>query len=185
MQSQQFVQSVDSLGVAQQWVPVAAFSAAGLNSDPTIFPTGTFVSGVPLTLSILELNAGRPVIGTDSVFQRGRAASRFFSQRVSVAGPTVLWTPSAGNRFVLMGALLSVSGVITGGATLQLDLVDGATVCFSANATCADPLLGDTQIAVDYGEGYQSIAADNTLSLTLAPALNSGSVAATVWGIED
>jgi len=182
----------DFTGANDSWQPVAAFGFAGnpINVDGGQRTRPVFADSAPM--SLLGVAAvGYVNVGADPAqpslnyqLQQTRGARVFNTLRTAVVGPTDIWTPSTGNTFVVMGLLLSVSGVITGTGTLQLELRDNALAFFKANATCADPLTGDTQIAADFGQGFQSAAADNVLRIALTPALDSGQVAVNVWGLE-
>lgn len=154
-------------------------------------PIGVSASGTPVPSSLLNVNAfeivngGNPggVAVIDYFVSRG--ATVFHSVEVSAAGNTVVWTPTAGQRFVLMGATISVCGALAVAGKLAIQLRDGAaTVLGRWNAFVSDTIAGDTQMGADFGEGQVSAALNNALNVNLDTALASGTVAINVWGIE-
>lgn len=108
----------------------------------------------------------------------------FHTGIVSASGPTAVWTPATGQRFILMGYTISVAGSITGGGELEISLVDNATTFANYNCTLGATETGDSHMAADYGNGYTSLLVDNVLNINLSAALATGHVMINVWGTE-
>lgn len=132
------------------------------------------------------VDIGQPVgIGDTFQIQRARGTGIVFTpQRVTASGPTTLFTPDTGKKFVLLGATISVCAAIASAGELEINLLDGAGAFWMGNAFCNTTLGRDTQLAVDFGQGYTSVAADNELRINLGVAATDGSVAVSAWGLQ-
>lgn len=120
------------------------------------------------------------------VIQRARGARIFNGPvRTAATGATVVWTPTTGLRFILLGGVISVAAAAAAATSLQINLLDGAGAFFGCNVFVpATTLSVDTVVPFDFGHGYRSQAVDNELSINLNTALTAGGVAISVWGIE-
>lgn len=107
-----------------------------------------------------------------------------FNTSVLTADSTVIWTPNGNASFVLMGYTITVYGTPSGGDALALELLDGTTVFANyAFGVGSDGFIHGF-VACDYGNGYESIATANDLTVALIPGLGSGTVAINTWGTE-
>jgi hypothetical protein len=171
----------DAEGNKQGWSPLTAQDAGGGNVP--FFPVGPsfFVDAFQL----YNIGGGNAIDGPE--YARGRTASIYKVGRATTTS-TVVWTPAAGFKFVVLGFTISVCAAIAADGVLEIDLVDDATTVtfWNGNAYCAGTTpVGDTQLGADFGRyGYTSETSDGDLVLTLSEAPAAGSVGYTIWGIE-
>jgi hypothetical protein len=123
-------------------------------------------------------------------FDRIRVANVFKTVVATAAGSTVVWTPTAGKSFRLMGYTISVAGTLAATGVQALQFLDGATAIKNYFADVIQtPTVsisgGDTQIGADLGQGQLSAAVNNVLSISLGSAMVTGGVAVNAWGTEE
>jgi len=161
-------------------------------SDPAAVNTYARVYGLPCC-GWPETTLGLVTHSTEMV-QKGanleavRTPTIFRTASITVTGPTTIWTPAAGNKFRLMG------GVITfGGPTLAAAAYEIIRFYDLATQMAIDFLAWVPQVAVDMHSiafdlkpnGYLSIAADNAFRVGLTDNLAAGIIRITVWGTEE
>ena len=106
----------------------------------------------------------------------------------------VVWTPSASTlRFRLLGweIVYTDNATLATAAIITVSLLDGATVICSwpvfipATAISAAGTLLVSRIEKLPAGGYNSLALNNNLSLSLSSAVVGGSFQAMTWGLEN
>ena len=137
--------------------------------------------GTVLALATQGFGYGWQGLGWDRI----RVANVFHTVLATAAGTTAVWTPTAGKLFRLMGYTLSIAGTLAATGVQTIQLLDAAAIIKQHNAAVATPIVGDTQIGVDLGNGQLSAFANNVLYVSLGTAMASGSVAVNVWGTEE
>lgn len=151
---------------------------SGANNADTIAASAT---GNSTTLAAL--------IGWNGdAFDRIRIANVYKSVLATAAGNTIVWTPTAGEAFRVMGYTISVAGTMAATGVNLIKLTDGAggTVIAQHQATVSVTTpSGDTQIGADLGQGFLSAAVNNVLNVNLGTAMATGGVAVNVWGTEE
>ena len=168
-------------------IPVVAFVAAGSSGLPaTLVAQSNAASDVPSNEVLYTLATAYGFNATEQAWDQLFVATVFKNAAVTASGATTIWTPSAGKRFRLMGYTLSISGTLAATGTQAIELLDGATVIAQHGATVnsATP-QGDTQIGVDYGNGYLSVVVNNVLSINLSATMLTGAVYVNAWGTEN
>lgn len=128
-----------------------------------------------------------------------RTVNQFAAALVTAAGTSSIWTPATGKKFRLMGYafLVDSNATLAVAGALFMQLFDGGTAlgtgtfagqkfdCFvpAVAGPIGPPLL---YVVVNYpGNGYLSLAANNSLRLTLNNALVTGFAQAICWGTEE
>lgn len=168
--------SYNEAGEGLGWAPLPLTSTGNV----PFIPVGPGI----LTSSFQLLNVGNNSPGGSVEFARARAARVFKTLQVQTSD-AIVWTPLAGNRFVLMGFTVSVCASIAVAGRLSIELADNLVPIWNGNAFCGDAIAGDSQLGADFGAyGYESSGVDNELILTLSEAPADGAVGITVWGIE-
>lgn len=121
-----------------------------------------------------------------SAFLRQNQADTFKNVVASASGESIVWTPGAGKKFVLMGYTISVCGTLAALAPLRIDLLDGTggTIIRTHFAAVNDTVSGDTQIGMDLNQGIISGLADRVLKVKLSAAMTAGGVAVNTFGTE-
>lgn len=114
-----------------------------------------------------------------------------YTQSISAAGNTTLWTPGAGNRYWLAGfqIFISANASTTAGATDRIQLTDGAggTVIFGwqpfiPNAA-GTAMNGNVSTGpVEFGMPFQSGALARLLVVNVTTALATGTISISTWG---
>ena len=126
-------------------------------------------------------------------WDRIRVANVFKSVLATAAGNTVVWTPTVGKKFRLMGYTLSVAGTLaaTGVELMKLtDGVAGTTIAQHQAAMIQTTTVsisgGDTQIGAALGNGYLSGAINTALQVNLSTAITGGGgCVVNAWGTEE
>lgn len=101
---------------------------------------------------------------------------------VSLTAATTLWTPSAGNKFRLMGGFINFTGAVTSSTqNQQITFYDNATTITTVSlmlSPTASAIPSTTQIQIPIsGGGYLSAVSNTALTCTLTGALTSASPA--------
>lgn len=123
-------------------------------------------------------------------FDRVRLANVSQTVVATAAGPTAVWTPTAGKKFRLLGYTIDVAGTMAATGVQAIQLQDDATTFKNHLAEVIETTTvsisnSTTNIGADLGQGYLSTAADNVLNIVLGTAMVTGGVAINVWGTEE
>lgn len=127
--------------------------------------------------------------GGGAVYQR--SIDTFNSAAASASGNTTVWTEAAGHFFRLMCISIDVTenATQTTAGELTITLQDGTTTIPgflwevfvpSTALTTAGALYSSGNVC--FSDGYESIAAPNSLSVNLSAALLTGAVVVRAWG---
>jgi hypothetical protein len=169
------------------------------NTSPTQFTTFPDVSG-GAALEVLALTEmyGGSFSGTANAalqgWSRARTPTVFKTITATAAGNTAVWTPGAGNKFRLLGYVISVTGdaSLAAAGRLSISLADAATTLnfihqvYLPAAAPAAPLQQGFQVILPLGAfGVLSAAANNALNVQLSAALTSGLVNVIAYGTEE
>jgi hypothetical protein len=202
---------IDTPGATNLRVRVTAFTAGG--TSPTIRITPSSAPMAPQTVGAVVTNsagfavavvtaadalANQVVLGAGAfgfayngaTWDRLRTPNVF--KRGGLNGAGNVWTPASGKKFRLMRAYLYIGGGATMAAAAfnAITLTDGGTTIplagfdvYVPNAVPASP-SPPIQIALDFGNGYLSTAANNILAVVMS-ALATGFLDIGVWGTEE
>lgn len=126
---------------------------------------------------------------------RQRTISTIKNVYANAAGNTLLWAPTSGKRFRLLGCKVMATHniAIASGGTLDIRLYDGAAASIGLSHTIYCPATAITNapgVAFDSGwidlkNGYISTAINNSLYVNLSAALSAGGVQVVVAGMEE
>lgn len=165
---------------------VVALLASGSSGFPTtLVAQSNAVSDVPSKEVLYTLATAYGFNTVEGAWDQLLVAAVFKTAAVTAAGATTVWTPTSGKRFRLMGYTLSVSGTVAATGTQVIELLDAATIFAQHGATVQSVTpQGDTQIGLDYGNGYLSSGVNNVLTINLGTAMATGAVYANLWGTE-
>lgn len=116
----------------------------------------------------------------------------FFVGGISASGNTAIWTPTAGTRFNLAGAFITITGNATRAVASgsQVTLRDGGTADIWGGTVflpaAAGTTIGNDIILgpVTFDAPYRSSALNNVLNVRLAAALTAGACSVSAWGFE-
>lgn len=111
-------------------------------------------------------------------------------QSSNAAGNAVVWTPQAGNKYRLLGFILSLSMDTTTAAALAISLHDSTSpsnifqvvISNGAIASLPQPIIFAYTLP---GDGYLANLKDNVLYLNLTTALTTGVCLVSAFGTEE
>ena len=126
-------------------------------------------------------------------FSKARTPTVFRHLDTTAVGPTVVWTPGAGNKFRLLKVKISIANHSTQaiGGVLQVTLYDGATILpieahVFVPAAAISSAVGSYDFEFDLGTfGILSATANNALNVTLSAALTAGNCQVMIGGTEE
>jgi len=184
-------------------MPVIMFdpTQTGLN----VLPMGRVGISDPTTLNSYARVFGHPCIGwpeatlglvthsTQMVqnclqLEAVRTPTIFKSVSINAIGPTIIWDPTPGTKFRLMGGIITGCGAILAVAAYTLiNFLDEANPMYLDFGAWIPAAGADmAPIAFDLKpNGYFSVLADNRLRVGLLAAFTGGSLRVTVWGTEE
>lgn len=161
-------------------------------SDPTALSSYARVFGHPC-VGWPELTLGLVTHSTQMVqncltLEAQRTPSIWKTAFGINAGDVVVWDPTVGTRFRLLGGVIIVTEDAAAAAQQILSIDDGATVFFrAALSTGALVATGHAiVIPIDFGHnGYLSVLANNNLVMNLQANFTAGRADINVWGTEE
>jgi hypothetical protein len=127
-------------------------------------------------------------------WSKPRTPTVFKTITATASGNTAVWTPGSGNKFRLLGYVISVTGdaSLAAAGRLSISLADAATTLnfihqvYLPVAAPAAPLQQGFQVILPLGAfGVLSAAANNVLNIQLSVALTSGLVNIIAYGTEE
>lgn len=160
------------------WVPLSGFSGGAI--EP-ITPGG-------LLLNTAAFNYAWNGFGFEKI--RVSKVFKYFQKPDGAA--EAIWTPNG--TFRLMGFTVSVSGTAAVSDNVLITLTDGLpavdNIIWAGYAAVLDTINGDTQMGADFGQGYLSVLASNSLCANFQGNAGvfdfvTGGVSITMWGEDE
>jgi hypothetical protein len=177
------ISSITDNAVSNNFVPITEINAGTTASAPT-------EAFVPIYGGAFSGTANAALQG----WSRPRTPTVFKTITATAAGNTAVWTPGSGNKFRLLGYVISVTGdaSLAAAGRLSISLADAATTLnfihqvYLPAAAPAAPLQQGFQVILPLGAfGVLSAAANNALNVQLSSALTSGLVNVIAYGTEE
>ena len=117
-----------------------------------------------------------------------RTPSTFRSVQANTAAATVIWTPTAGTRFRLMGGVISFAGPTLAAAAITTINLRDENTSFLVDFDAWIPTVAEHMPAIAFDlkpNGYLSLAVNNRLRVLLNANFLTGDIRITVWGTEE
>lgn len=118
-----------------------------------------------------------------------RTPSKYKWASCVTAAATIIWSPTAGTKFRLMGGVIVILASLAAAALQKINFLEETLGTFGLEFQIYLPAaIGTLATVIPFTlgpNGYLASAADKDLTVTMTANLGAGAVSVTVWGTEE